>query len=215
MLTLYKRKRPAQNQLVRYKAPTAVVRRFRPTSDHRQRNETKVSQITASNANSTAGSITLINGISTGSSINQRDARKIILTNLDIYLRQVPNSDFVSNSTRYFIILDNAPNGVTPAITDIFSNAGISTAQRVDTMWRFKILWQKNYSSGYSSTDSTNYQHSMAIHKVLALKSRQVQYIADSSTIADIGKGALYFVEFGSNVHSTWSVNLALRFKDI
>jgi len=113
-----------------------------------------------------------------------------------------------------FVVYDGAPNGVTPGFTDIFTNGSVSTAQRVDNMWRFKILYESTYGASYVSYDSNAENWTKTWHKKLSLGNKSVQYISTGATIADIVKGALYLVIVGSTANATIGYNLACRFRD-
>jgi len=190
---------------------TTVTKRAKPAY---LKSEVKNSQVTATATFPTAGGVILLNGISTGTSINQRDALQIRLDHLDMTFRVNPNADFVAGAFRVFIVYDGSPNGVLPGFTDIFSNAGYTTAQRVENMWRFKILYEKTWGAGYASADGIGENYQLGWHKKLDLKNRMVQYVSTGTTIADIAKGALYLVIVGTTANEDLTYNLATRFRD-
>lgn len=208
-------KRKSNFKIVIPRKKTMTTQRFVPTNVTRYlKSELKVTQVTSSVEFPTAGGVVLINGIATGTSINQRDALQIRLDNLDLYLSHQTTADYVKGDFRVFVVYDGAPNGVLPGFTDIFTNASVATAQRVDNMWRFKILYESTYGAGYGSGDKIGENYTKTWHKKLNLNNKSVQYIGTGSTIADIVKGALYLVVVGSTVNADLGYNLACRFRD-
>lgn len=212
---MVKRKSNFKIVIPRKKTMTMTTQRFVPTNVTRYlKSELKVTQVTGSAAYPVAGGVILINGIATGTSINQRDALQIRLDNLDIYLSHQTTADYVKGDFRTFVVYDGAPNGITPGFSDIFTNASVGTAQRVDNMWRFKILYESTYGAGYASGDSIGENYTKTWHKKLYLGNKSVQYIGTGATIADIVKGALYLVVVGNTSNATIAYNLACRFRD-
>jgi len=178
--------------------------------------ELRASNVIESTAISSTGYIKLLNGIGTGNDINQRAGREIRLDSLDFQYRVTPAGALNGYGYyQFWIIYDSAPNGVIPVFLDIFTNASSQTAQRIDNMWRFKILWHKTHGMNRNSTLLLNDNDAVYQKHNFSLSNKLVQYKDVGTGIGDIAKGALYLVMIGSNADADYVGNHNVRFKDI
>jgi len=176
----------------------------------------KVINVSCGSAFDASGRFVLLNGIDSGTDINQRDARKIKLDHLVWQYRVTPNINLDGYGFyQCWIIYDMAPNGVLPAFTDIFTAASSQCAPRVDQMWRFKIL--KHFTHGVLRSTTVELSENSNVYKYVEvnLGNKLVQYNNTGSGIADIAKGALYMIQIGSNDDSDYFGNHSVRFRDV
>ena len=76
----------------------------------------------------TAGSVTLLNGVATGTDYVNRIGRKVIMKSLLMRVNFYPigstTNGILGENIRYMILVDSQPNGALPSVTDILNNAG-------------------------------------------------------------------------------------------
>jgi len=194
---------------VSYKAPMYK----RPRMPVMNRGEIKQKNVLSSGALSTSGSVTLINGMASGSAQGEREALQIKLHELDLYFQVYATVDITYAFYRFYVIHDAAPNGSTPGFSTIFNTSDTLSAQNQSQKWRFKILWQKHIALGYNSTDGIG-KSSASTHVKVPLGNRLTQYTGSGATISDIAKGALYFVQIGTSANYSSAYNCNLLYQD-
>lgn len=163
--------------------------------------ETKVADTDpAAYACDTTGSVTLLNGIATGTDYTDRVGRKVVIKS--IYLRGfvLPVDTSTSNNlSRLILVYDKQPNGAAPAVTDILKSSTAQSQLNINNRDRFMILMDKQYAMGaYDAT--TGYIGSPSVQQVKKYKKCNLEtiYGGTLSTIASINTGALYLVTIGS-----------------
>ena len=94
----------------------------------------------ASYANDTTGSVTHLSVVPQGDSVNSRDGRKFMLTNVNIRGWIEQNSTAVWNNPVNLLVWDKQPNKALAAITDILDSIHPSSQNKRENASRFMIL---------------------------------------------------------------------------
>ena len=141
----------------------------------------------------TTGSITLINGVATGSDFTDRIGRKIILKS--VYVRGIIKPvDSQTNDAlcRMMVVYDMQANGAAPAITDILKSATSQSQLNMNNRDRFKIIFDKVVALGARDIASgyTGLVNVVPIKKYKKLRHETV-FSGTLSTIGSISTGAL------------------------
>lgn len=110
----------------------------------RGRNELKFIDVTSSGTTATAGAVTLLNGVATGTDITNRIGRKImmksILFRLDL---QTTATSLLGDFIRVLVVYDCQTNTTTPAVTDVIVN-NYNSPMNLSNRDRFKVLIDKH-----------------------------------------------------------------------
>lgn len=139
-----------------------------------------------------SGSITLLNGMTTGDTINTREGPLASMLYMDINMNSIWGD--LTNLYRILIIYDHDPQGVQIAIGDIFDNtAGAFSIQSPFNFnyipGRLSIL--KDIMVNFS--EQANPQH--IYKKRFNLRGKKTNYNrGNTGLIGDISQGALYYV---------------------
>jgi len=169
----------------------------------RGRNELKVldTSVNTNPVSTTTGTITLLNGVATGTDYVNRIGRKIIMKSLLFRLVVNPIPSGSVNGTfgdilRYIIVLDMQPNGVTFSGSDLLLNTGDVTAPlNLNNRDRFKVIADKMFKmpSFVTTTGSlTAGSPAPVCYKIYKKMSQEVIFNATGSTIGSIQTGALF-----------------------
>lgn len=174
----------------------------------------------------TTGTVTLLNTIAQGTTVNQRVGKKVVLKGLQCRGRMDANSTASINDTAYMIVYDKRPTGALPAVTDILVSAAATSMNNDANSGRFRILKRVdglligNPSLTGVVANALTDLTSCPADWWLDLKSLPTTYkAAATGAIADIEEGALYLVTVGSQAAGTTAASLGvgfrLRFLDI
>lgn len=180
------------------------------------------------------GSITLLNGCSTGTDNTNRIGRKFI--NKSVYIRGyvAPEYDFsgqaaiavTAQQARMLLVWDEQPQGNTPAITDILVEALPSSQLNLNNRDRFRILADEVFDFGpaLSIQTATQAQFGYGGNQISEVKCfRKITLptvnAGTGSNITAISSGALFMVWIGSvaagtNVDTNAIVSTRVRFVD-
>ncbi|AXF51970.1 MAG: coat protein/nuclear export [Cressdnaviricota sp.] len=169
----------------------------------------------------TTASITLLNGIATGTDYTNRIGRKIMIKSILFRTTLVPNTSSntpAGDTTRHMIIYDNQSNGAAPVIADILQNSGINDPMNLNNRDRFRVLFDKyvtmeaaQYAAGTLTAGSPG------ARQVKLYKKCNLDQVFNNtgSTVASIQTGALYYVVLsGFNNQSTSLWTCRIRFID-
>ena len=102
----------------------------------------------------TAGTVTLINGIATGTDINNRVGRKVIMKSLVFNVNNFPVATTANAlqgiMLRHMIVYDSQPNsaGTVPAVTDILETATTLSPLNLNNRDRFRVIYDKRSQIG-------------------------------------------------------------------
>lgn len=165
---------------------------------------------------STTGSITHLDVVTQGTTVNSREGKAFRLRSLQIRGNVVAKTTTTICEAVGYVIWDRQPNKALPAITDILdSNNGFSFAKR-ENKQRFLIL--KKFMKvviGNSTTPTVGREMSI-IEKWLKLPEECIAQCTALDTTGAIGNrinGALYFISTSSNVTGTGAANFNLGFR--
>lgn len=168
-------------------------------------------------ANAT-GSVTLLNGIATGTDFTDRIGRRVNV--VAIQARGLAFTETVAlagpQTIRMMIVEDMQTNGVAPTITDILKSASPYDFMNLNNRERFKVHMDKQVSFAPGSTTATQtYIGTPNIHNWQFYKrcNIPVTFEGTAATIGSISSGAIYFVTIGSVVSGTQDCNVAAAFR--
>lgn len=158
----------------------------------------------------TAGAITLINGVAQGTDFTNRIGRKILMKSILQNWMLYPNSSTnmaAGDVVRVMTIYDNQPNsGSTPAVTDVLVTADVNSPLNLNNRDRFQVLLDKRfpmggaqYSVGSLSTGSPLMRHKSTYKKCL----KDVIFSGTGSTLGSIQTGALYYLTISKTNNAT------------
>jgi hypothetical protein len=190
------------------------------------RDELKTIDVAPTQAEATTtASITLLNGVATGTDFTNRIGRKINMKSLYLRVQMAPIDQVTSDThVRMLVVYDMQPNGAAPAITDVLNTASTVDHINLNNRDRFKILVDKCVPIGANVNTATqaysNGKNVYYIKKYLNLNLKgcsEVLYSGTGSTIASIATGSIYFLYFsgvaaGNGTQVTWSSRI--RFSD-
>ncbi|AXQ65411.1 MAG: coat protein [Circular genetic element sp.] len=152
----------------------------------------------------TTGSVTLLNTVAQGASVNQRVGKKIIMKGLQCRGRLMNEPTGVYNDVAYMIVYDKRPTGSLPTLTEILVDANSYSMNLDANAGRFRILKRVdetllgNTSLTGAVANALTDRTSCDATWWLDLKSAPVTYkAAGTGAIGDIEEGALYLVTVG------------------
>lgn len=170
----------------------------------------------ASYAMDTTGSVTLLNAVPQGASVNQRVGKKIMLKSVQARGAMQNNSAALLNDVAFLIVYDKRPTGALPAVTDILVAANAQAFNNDANAGRFSVLKRVDTNLVGNSTAAGNLTDNTLRDGdfFLDLKGRQTVFkAAGTGAIGDIEEGALYLVTVGGNVAGTSAAALILAFR--
>lgn len=165
----------------------------------------------------TTGSITLLNTIPTGTSVNSRVGKRVMLKHLQ--MRGIVTSDTTTivSEWGWMIIYDRRPTvGSLPAITDILDTVSPDSFMNDSNSSRFTIVRRStgvnigNTGGNLTEVTAENVEELIKFSR----KTSQVTYrIGILGNINEIDEGALYLVTFGGTAAGTADSNLVVGFR--
>jgi len=170
----------------------------------------------------TTGSVTLLNTVPQGTSVNQRVGKKVVLKSLQCRGNLQNGSTANSNDVAFMIVYDKRPTGALPAVTDILTSATSTSMNNDANSGRFTVLKRCDEVLIGNLTAAANYTEAAvkSADFFLPLKGIATTYkAAGTGVIADIEQGALYLVTVGQVAAGTAAaamrVGFRLRFMDV
>lgn len=164
----------------------------------------------------TTGTVTLINGVSTGSAATQRCGNKVFLDSVHITGRIRSISDLVIRTRcDLYVIWDKQPGAAVPNMTDFFVESVSGSPKNLDNRERFHVVLREFYCIGGKVAAGESKDPSIDIvdlHKELDLRTI---YKGDGNAIGDISTGAMYLVTIGDQAAGAggeFRVAVRLRF---
>lgn len=160
----------------------------------------------------TTGSITLLNQIPQGVSVNDRVGKRLCLETLQVRGSFEAGSTAIFNKVALLVVYDKRPSGTLPSITDILEAANSTALNNTQNEGRFDVLFRidEGMVGGATLLDTT---YSVADFEV-DLQGRPTTYKAlGTGAIADISEGALYLVTVGDNPAGTAAVTAPLQIR--
>lgn len=195
---------------------------FFGVNTRRRMNERKTIDVnTASYVSDTTGTVTLLNGVATGTDFTDRIGRKIICRSLYItgMISPVDNTT-AANLARLIVVYDNQTNGAAPAVTDILKEATACSQLNLNNRDRFVVLCNKTWAQGSVSDTATQaFSNSPNTFKVKIYKKlrHEVLFNGTTAAVGSIATGAIWMITIGSataNNGGTFSVSTRTRFED-
>lgn len=170
----------------------------------------------------TTGTTTLINGIATGNSYNEREGRQCYWKTIQVTGMLKPTIEYTLKPSRndLYVIYDKQPGAALPAMTDIFMESKGGSPLNLDYRDRFIVLAHKSWVVGYS--DVTNHYafgqnaYTVNIFKRINMKTT---FKGDTNALTDISTGAIYLLTLGTesvtdNDFPSFYVTTRLRFSE-
>jgi len=153
----------------------------------------------------TTGTVTLLNGLATGTDATARVGRRVTLKSFHIRGVLQPKATYPGTArarslNRVMVVWDNNPNGGTiAAIGDILATASSTSHQNLNNRERFKVLMDVVTYQGACAAGSSAPEYGTDFNVVERFQrlNNDVQYGGTAATIADIQKGALLLVTIG------------------
>lgn len=87
----------------------------------------------------------LINGMTSGSSIDQRVGREITMRSIQFQYVVRANTAGVDQQTRVVLVYDRQTNGGAPAFNDVFDYTNCTSVRRLENRKRFKVLYDRTH----------------------------------------------------------------------
>lgn len=174
---------------------------FLGTYNRRGREELKVIDITQTTvAATTAGTVTLLNGVTQGTDYTQRIGRKIWLKSILLRFTLVPNTASntpAGDSVRLLVVYDAQCNSAAPVIGDILQNSAFNDPMNLNNRDRFKILADKfvtlgacQYNTGTLAAGAP-FAKQVKIYKKMGME--QI-FSGTGNTVGSISTGGIFLV---------------------
>jgi hypothetical protein len=143
----------------------------------------------------TTGGIQLLNGIATGTALDQRLGREVRCGSLrGNLLSYVTATTGVDQLHRILLVWDRQPNGAALAILDVLDATTVYAQQNIANISRFKILWDVFHALN-ASPESGSLK---AIELSCPIKKVVIYNSGTAGTVADIATGSLYLISLGN-----------------
>lgn len=196
-------------------APTAAIRRLVAAS----KESGFVDTTAAAYVFDTTGTITLLNTVAQGTTVNQRVGKKIFLKSLQCHGQVLSDATAVTNDIALIIVYDKRPTGALPAITDVLNTANSSSFNNDANSGRFRILKRWDLVLVGNTTTPQTGREAEEADFYLNLRDLPTTFkAAGTGAIADQEEGSLLLITVGSNVAGTTaaagSLGFRLRFLD-
>jgi len=201
------------------------TRGFYGTYTRRGRDELKVidsGPITGNNPS--AGGLTLLNGVSSGTDYTARIGRRTVMKSILFRFYLVPNISATNGAlgdvVRMMLVYDCQSNAAAPAVGDILAGGAptFDSPMNLNNRDRFKILADKYYTIGswlYTGTSLTAGSPRPVAAKIYKKMNLEVIFGGTGSTVGSIQTGAVYCLLISLNNSISTSVfNSRIRFID-
>lgn len=169
----------------------------------------------------TTGSVTLLNGVATGTDFTDRIGRKIITRSVAVRGIIIPAAANIGGQKgRLIIVQDNQVNGAAPAVTDVLKTANANAQLNLNNRDRFRVLVDREFVIGQLSNIATqSVAGSPTIGKCKVFKATRIETIFQGTTaaVASIASGAIWMVTIGTQAAGsglTFSGTTRVRFID-
>jgi len=167
----------------------------------------------------TTGSVTLINGVASGSSQITREGRQCFWKQVIVSGSLVPNDATVIGSRNdVYVIWDKQPGEAVPAMTDFFVQSIAGSPMNLNYRERFVVLAHQTHAVGGLTTNATAALtptiSPVSISKRINLRTT---FKGDDNAIASISTGAMYLVCIGDQADADcakYRVSVRLRFSE-
>jgi hypothetical protein len=158
--------------------------------------ETKYIDKSISQNMDTNGTITLLNGCATGTTISTRIGRQVVVSSIEFSVTVGPTvTTGTDQIDRLLIVYDRQADGAAPIITDVLAASDSMSLFNPDNSKRFAIIYDKVFAvSGYADSSSA-----VVTGHIVRRMNKLIQYNSgNAGTVADINSGAMYLISLGS-----------------
>lgn len=169
----------------------------------------------------TTGSVTLLDGVATGTDYTDRIGRKIMLKSVQVRGVIGPQDQtVVDHLARVMVVYDKQPTGAAPALATILNAATATSFMNLSSRDRFVVIFDQIVPVAVVSNVATqSLAGSPTTHLVNQYKSlnHEVIFGTTGGTIAGIQSGALWLVTCGSQAATGGSnavLSCRVRFLD-
>lgn len=184
--------------------------------------EKKTVDVNATNINLVnTESVTLLNGIATGTDFTDRVGRKVILKSLFIRWAVVPQDQTVTDNTcRMCIVYDSQTNGAAPTYSDVFKEGNPLSQLNLNNRDRFQVLWDKCIQMSYlnnTATQALSGNKTVANGKKFKPLKHEMIFGGTAATVSSIQTGSIYLICLGSavaNAGHVFAFTSRIRFVD-
>jgi len=166
---------------------------------------------------STAGSVTLINGVATGTDFTARIGRRINVVTIQLraYFDIADTSSADVDATRVMIVEDLQSNGVIATIAQILADTAGNTHPmnhlNLDNRQRFRVHYDKQFSLGLYSAAADGFYNKQPTINFYKKCNIPVEFSGTTAGIGSIASGAIYLVTLGSAAAATWKMSFVPR----
>lgn len=169
----------------------------------------------------TTGTVTLLNGVATGTDLTDRIGRKIFMRAVQVRgLVQPVDNTIGQTLARVMVVYDKQPTGGTPAITDILTASRSEAFNNLNNRDRFVVVFDAKFPIGGISDVATQAVSSSPNTHVLDEYRRlnhEVIFSGTGATAASISSGALWLITIGNQAAGaggSFVGNVRVRFND-
>lgn len=170
----------------------------------------------ATYANNTTGSVTLVATIPQGSTVNNRDGKSCQLTSVRIRGRIVADTTATTQGVACALVWDRQPNKALAALLDVYDVATTNNFPNRENSGRFRIIkeWRDVLNGNSNAPASGPVILNMNEYIKLPYECVSSYTTADTTgVIGDIITGALLFITWGSVVAGTADANTTAAFR--
>lgn len=182
--------------------PFRAPRKFRRKEAH----ETGYKDLAyATYALDTTGSITLLNTVAQGASVNERVGKKYMIKSVQFRGQALSNATTTTTEGAALLVYDKRPTGSLPAITDILDTATSKSFPKDDNTDRFLTLrrWDWSLCGNTATAGQQTSASSIQFEEYVKVGKKCVCKAAGTGAIGDIAEGALYLVTVGAAAAGT------------
>lgn len=145
----------------------------------------------------TTGAIALLNGISRGDDINEREGRKVIVTQIQMRATaQATAATGTPHTCRFLIVTDRQCNGTALTIANVLDSVSTASHYNLANRERFKILADNVFTIGASAD---YWGRKAVVLKIPGLSIPVTFGSGNAGTVADIMTNSIYILGMGSN----------------
>lgn len=186
---MYRKNKPRKTAKKKY------AKKYYPRAPVKQHEEFKAYDFALATSNlDTTGSIQLLNTITQGDDISNREGRQLTIKSIELMLQaQADDTTGVRQECLTMLVYDLAPQGALPAIGDILASAMVRSARNLNNRHRFIVLKRWDYMV-YPDTTANNSK----LLKYYKKHNLTTTYNNTGSGIQYISNGALYLVTLGT-----------------
>lgn len=164
------------------------------------------------------GSVTLLNGVATGTDITNRIGRKIAMKSLLFRMDlQLTTSSVLGDIIRVLVVYDCQTNAVAPAVTDIIVGA-YNSPMNLSNRDRFKILLDKHVTLGGADFTGAVVAGGDPVPKIIKVFKKmnlEVIFGGTAATVGSIQTGAIWLCLISQgNAITTSTLYTRVRFED-